>query len=129
MDKKARHRLEYEFKKYMDMFKEDKELGQLMLKITMQEIFNDEFLHKNSKFRSMDDLLYRGGFGMTNLMEVEKVDQEKWNAYIAANTDCDTWHQFGKLAMVEWMKQVIEIWPKYKAKLAKDAEKKKDEQE
>ncbi|MBQ6778402.1 MAG: hypothetical protein IJP51_02795, partial [Acidaminococcaceae bacterium] len=53
--------------------------------------------------------------------EIEKVNQEKWNAFIAKNTECETWHQFGKLAMIEWMKTVIDLWAQVKEKRAKDA--------
>ena len=43
-----------------------------------------------------------------NLMEVENVNQDKWNEYIAKNTECETWHDFGKLAMIDWMKNKLE---------------------
>ena len=46
----------------------------------------------------MDDLIWRSGFGIMNLLEVEQVNQDKWNEYIARNTECKTWHEFGKLA-------------------------------
>ena len=43
-----------------------------------------------------------------NLLEVEQVNQDKWNEYIARNTECKTWHEFGKLAMIDWMKHKLE---------------------
>ena len=70
----------------------------------------DAFMQANSKFTSMDDMIWRSGFGIMNLLEVENVNQEKWNEYIAKHTECATWHQFGKLAMIAWME----------AKLAED---------
>lgn len=96
------------FNHYMDIFKSDKELGKMMSLITFQELFNPKFLEANSKFTSMDDILWRSGFGIMNLLEVESVNQDKWNAYIAKNTSCATWHDFGKLAMVDWMKNKLE---------------------
>ena len=108
-------KIEFEFKKYMDMYKADPELGRLMQQMTFQELFNEKFMKENSKFTSMDDM------GLTNPLEIEKVNQEKWNAFIAKNTECETWHQFGKLAMIEWMKTVIDLWAKVKEKQAKDA--------
>ena len=86
-----------------------------------QELFNEKFMKENSKFTSMDDMLFKSDFGLTNPLEIEKVNQEKWNAFIAKNTECETWHQFGKLAMIEWMKTVIDLWAKVKEKQAKDA--------
>ncbi|MDO4922181.1 MAG: hypothetical protein Q4E64_10215 [Phascolarctobacterium sp.] len=105
MDKQ---KLDKTFKYYMGLFTADKELGQLMSKITFQELFNPEFLKEHSKFTSMDDILWRSGFGIMNLLEVENVNQDKWNEYIAKNCECETWHDFGKLAMIEWMKRKLE---------------------
>lgn len=104
--------IDKEFHRYLESFKADKELGQMMAKITFQELFNEKFLKENSKFTSMDDMIWRSGFGIVNLMEVESVNQEKWNEYIAANSECKTWHQFGKLAMTDWMKTVLELLSK-----------------
>ena len=109
-------KIEFEFKKYMDMYKSDPELGRLMQQMTFQELFNEKFMKENSKFTSMDDMLFKSDFGLTNPLEIEK-----WNAFIAKNTECETWHQFGKLAMIEWMKTVIDLWAKVKEKQAKDA--------
>lgn len=100
--------LDKTFNEYMNIFKGDKELGKLMSLITFQELFNPKFLESNSKFTSMDDILWRSGFGIMNLLEVESVNQDKWNEYIAKNTDCTTWHDFGKLAMIDWMKNKLE---------------------
>lgn len=105
MDKK---KLDKTFKYYLGVFQADEELGKLLAKITFQDLFNPKFLQDNSKWTSMDDLIWKSGFGIMNLMEVENVDQEKWNEYVAKNTECETWHDFGKLAMIEWMKLVME---------------------
>ncbi len=113
-------KLDREFNRYMDLYKSDKELGQLMLKLSYQELFNDKFLQENSRFKNLDDILFRGGFGLTNPMEIEQVNQDKWNEYIAAYTDCRTWHQFGKLAMVDWMKTVVRLVGQAKKKEAED---------
>ena len=86
-------KIEFEFKKYMDMYKADPELGRLMQQMTFQELFNEKFMKENSKFTSMDDMLFKSDFGLTN----------------------------GKLAMIEWMKTVIDLWAKVKEKQAKDA--------
>ncbi|MCD7975028.1 MAG: hypothetical protein LUF25_04495 [Phascolarctobacterium sp.] len=101
-------KLDKTFRYYMGLFKEDKELGKLMQKVSFQDIFNPEFLTANSKFTSMDDMIWRSGFGIMNLLEVENVNQDKWNAYIAANTPCATWHDFGKMAMIDWMKKTVD---------------------
>ncbi len=109
MDAKA---LDKSFKKYLAIFTADAELAKLLNRVSFQDLFNPIFLTANSKFTSMDDLIWRSGFGIMNLMEVEQVNQDKWNEYIAQNTECATWHEFGKLAMVEWMKLALEAQKK-----------------
>ena len=94
MENKENMDIEKEFQHYLDIFKKDKD--------------NDKFLQEHSKFTSLNDLVIRSGFGIMNLLEVENVNQEKWNAYIAKNSSCTTWYEFGKLAMIEWMKAKIE---------------------
>ena len=100
--------IEEQFQSYMKIFKGDAKLGKAMSLVTFENLFNPDFLKNNSKFTSMDDMIWRSGFGIMNLLEVEYVRQDKWNEYIAANTDCSTWHEFGKLAMVAWMKRKLE---------------------
>ena len=99
--------IEEQFQAYMKIFKGDAELGKAMSLVTFENLFNPDFLKENSKFTSMDDIIWRSGFGIMNLMEVENVNQDKWNAYIASHTECATWHEFGKLAMVVWMKNKL----------------------
>ena len=57
-------KLEYEFKKYMDIYKGDPELGRLMQQMTFQELFNEKFMKENSKFASLDDMLFKSDFGL-----------------------------------------------------------------
>ena len=113
-------KLEYEFRKYMDIYKADPELGHLMQQMTFQELFNEKFMKENSKFTSMDDMLLKSDFGIMNPLEIENVNQDRWNEFIAKNTECETWHQFGKLAMIDWMKTVIDLWARVKEKREKD---------
>ena len=70
-------KIEFEFKKYMDIYKADPELGHLMQQMTFQELFNEKFMKENSKFTSMDDMLFKSDFGLTNPLEIEKVNQDK----------------------------------------------------
>ena len=100
--------IEEQFQSYMKIFKNDPELGKALSLVTFENLFNPNFLKANSKFTSMDDIIWRSGFGIMNLLEVENVNQDKWNAYIAGHSDCSTWHEFGKLAMVVWMKSKLE---------------------
>lgn len=105
MDEKS---LDKNFKRLLYTFTADEELAKILNKVSFPELFNPEFMQANSKFTSMDDMIWRSGFGIMNLLEVENVNQQKWNEYIAKNTECATWHQFGKLAMIAWMEAKLE---------------------
>ena len=62
--------IEEQFKSYMKIFKNDAELGKAMSLVTFENLFNPDFLKNNSKFTSMDDMIWRSGFGIMNLLEV-----------------------------------------------------------
>ena len=122
MDAKA---LDKTFKEYLAIFTADAELAKILNRVSFQDLFNPIFLTANSKFTSMDDMIWRSGFGIMNLMEVEQVNQDKWNEYIAQNTECATWHDFGKLAMVEWMKLALKAQQEAAAKEAEEGKEEK----
>ena len=63
-----KNKLDKTFKNYLGIFTEDKELGKILNKVSFQELFNPKFLQENSKFTSMDDMIWRSGFGIMNLM-------------------------------------------------------------
>ncbi|MCQ2361685.1 MAG: hypothetical protein MJ048_01460 [Acidaminococcaceae bacterium] len=107
-------RNETEFHKYLTKFQSEPELTKILNAVTFTELFNDKFLQENSKWKDMNELVYRGDFGIMTLLEVEHVNQDSWNAYVAKNTECETWHQFGKLAMLHWMREKYKAWKKTK---------------
>ena len=108
--------IDREYHHYLDKFQKDAELGAVLNRITYQELFNEKFLQEHSRFKTLDELIAKSGFGIVNLGEVEKLNQENWNHYIAANTNGLAWFQFGKLAMIEWMKTVIALMAEAKKK-------------
>lgn len=107
-------RNETEFRKYLEKFRKEPELTKILNKVTFPDLFNEQFLQENSKWKNMDDLVFRGDFGIMNLLEVENVNPEAWDRYVAQNSPCETWHQFGKLAMLHWMRKKYKEWQKTK---------------
>lgn len=95
---------EQEFKDLLKKFSADENLAKLLAAVQYRDLFTDEFMQKNSKLQSLDELIFTGGFGIMSLSEVEKIPKENWNAYIAKYTVCQEWYDFGKMAMTEWMK-------------------------
>lgn len=97
------------YKYYTNLFTQDPELLKVYNTVTFENLFNPEFLQAHSKWTSQDDILWRSGFGIMNLMEIENVDMDAWNEYVRANTEeVETWYDFGKLALIEWMKAKLE---------------------
>lgn len=100
-------RQEQEFQKLFNKFQKDPELAAIMRRVQYEDLFNYKFLAENSEFSSLDDILFRSGFGILSPLEIENVSQDKWDAYIAKHTKCQRWHDFGKLAMTSWMNGVL----------------------
>ena len=100
---------EQEFQELLEKFKKDGELYAILQKVGFEDLFSYEFLALNSDFSSLDDLIYRSGFGIMSPLEIGRVPAAKWDEYIAKHTDkCSKWHEFGKLAMTLWMKKVLQ---------------------
>ena len=100
--------IEQEFKALLKQFNEDETLAKTLAAVQYRDLFTEEFMVAHSKLKSLDELIFTGGFGIMSLSEVEKIPQETWNAYIAKYTVCQEWYSFGKLAMVKWMKSKLE---------------------
>ncbi len=98
---------EKEFAELLALFKADAELNAALQKVSFEGLFSYKFMAENSDFSSLDDMLYRSGFGIMNPLEIENIPAERWDAYIEKHTRCKKWHDFGKLAMTAWMKNVL----------------------
>ena len=98
---------EQEFQSLLNVFKNEPALQAELMRVSYEDLFSDAFMAKYSQFSSLDDLLFRGGFGIMNLLEVENIPKERWDAYIAKYTSYSEWHDFGKKAMVFWMQRVL----------------------
>ena len=99
---------EKEFQQLLQLFSKDEELNNHMQNVSYEDIFSCKFLAENSDFSSLDDIIYRSGFGIMSPLEITNVSPDKWDEYIAKHTQCHKWHEFGKLAMVEWMKNILQ---------------------
>jgi hypothetical protein len=100
---------EQEFQGLLTKFKTEEDLYGYLKEVGYEDLFSYEFLALNSDFSSLDDIIYRSGFGIMSPLEIGRVPTEKWDEYIAGHTDkCRTWHEFGKLAMTAWMKKMLQ---------------------
>lgn len=100
---------EKEFQELLQVFKNDEKLNEHLQNVSYEDLFSYKFLAENSDFSSLDDIIYRSGFGIMSPLEISNIPEEKWDEYIAKHTEkCSKWHELGKLAMIEWMKNILE---------------------
>lgn len=98
---------EAKFHEFLEKFKADDKLMLHLQSVQYEELFNYAFLADNSEFSSLDDIVYRSGFGIMSPLEINNVPEDKWDEYISKYTGCEKWHDFGKLAMISWMEKVM----------------------
>ncbi len=95
------------FQQLLERFKGEEKLNAKMQEVGFEDLFSIKFLSENSDFSSLDDILFRSGFGIMSPMEIARIPVDKWDEYIAKHCKCKTWHELGKLAMIDWMQNVI----------------------
>ena len=98
---------EKEFQALFAQFKAQPELNKLLGSVKYEDFFTYEFMADYSDFSSMDDMLFRSGFGIMSLAEVANIPPANWDAYIAKHTKYQQWFDFGKKAMTVWMQKKI----------------------
>lgn len=98
---------ELKFHDLLNKFKADENLTERLQSVQYEDLFSYEFLANNSDFSSLDDIIYRSGFGIMSSFEIVNVSEVKWDEYISGHTGCEKWHDFGKLAMISWMEKVM----------------------
>lgn len=85
------------------MEKNSKNLANKTNKVPLNEIVNDKFIQKNSKFRSLDDLVEKSGYKIEDFGELKEVDK-----FISQNTKFSSWEELIGEAAGKWgIKQIL----------------------
>lgn len=65
--------------------------------VPLKEIVNEKFVQKNSKFKSLEDMIEKSGYEFEDFGEIEKVDE-----FISSNSKFSSWEELYDEAMGEW---------------------------
>lgn len=83
--------------------KNSKQLEGTKTAVTLKEVVNDRFVQKNTKFRSLDEMVEKSGYEIEDFGEVEEV-----NRFISKNSRFSSWEELHSKAISEWgMKQIL----------------------
>lgn len=79
------------------MEKNAKKLNNTEITVPLNEIVNNKFMQKNSKFESLDDLVEKSGYELKDFGEIEEVDK-----FISSNSKFSSWQELYDEAIEEW---------------------------
>jgi len=75
--------------------------------IPFEELFNPSFLSKCTKFSSVDDMFKKSGFTVNNQDDFKKIPDDKWDKFIAENSQFNSWQDMLDKASKEWMENKL----------------------
>ena len=71
--------------------------------VNLNEVVNDRFIQKNTRFRSLDEMVEKSGYELEDFGEVEEIDR-----FISQNSNFSSWEELQSKAAGEWdMKQIL----------------------
>ncbi|MFK3862587.1 hypothetical protein [Pseudoalteromonas rhizosphaerae] len=76
--------------------------------ITLDELMNDSFVSKHSKYKSFDELLNSSPFNVETAEDFKAIPDDEWDSYINQNTDYDSWKEMQVKAFECYAKEQIE---------------------
>ena len=78
------------------MEKNAKKLNNTETTVPLNEIVNNKFMQKNSKFQSLDDMVEKSGYELKDFGEIEEVDR-----FISSNSKFSSWQELYDEAIEE----------------------------
>jgi len=70
--------------------------------VSFGELFTQEFLGKNTKFSSLDDMFKKSGFTINSQEDFKNIPDEEWGKFIASNSHFKSWEEMLDAAVKEW---------------------------
>lgn len=71
--------------------------------VTFGELFNDQFITKNTSFTSLDELFDNSPFTVESEEDFVAIPDDEWEEYISENTDFSSWKDMQIAAQNEWL--------------------------
>lgn len=83
--------------------KNSKNLSNTTSKVPLNKLVNDKFIQKNSRFRSLEDMVEKSGYSLEDFGELKEVD-----IFISQNSKFSSWEELIGEAAGEWaMNQIL----------------------
>lgn len=76
-------------------------------KIPLGELLPPEFVASSSKFSSVQELFDASGFTVNTQEDLKAIPEDKWNAFIVANTSYGDWQELLSAATAKWIAKSI----------------------
>ena len=77
--------------------------------IPLNELFNDEFMLRNTDFDSIDALFKSSGFKVESQDDFEAIPDEPWNVFILEHTRFSSWEEMRNAAVTAWAHRQLEL--------------------
>jgi hypothetical protein len=77
--------------------------------ISLQDLFNPEFLKKHSKAVSFDDFFKQGGFSVTCDNDLDNIPDDIINKYVSESTDFNTLNDMIEAATDEYLDEYLDL--------------------
>ncbi|MDD5281482.1 MAG: hypothetical protein PHC37_02065 [Candidatus Omnitrophica bacterium] len=72
--------------------------------VSFNELFTQDFMKKNSRFKSLEDMFKQSGFVINSQEDFKKIPDEEWGNFITSNTKFKNWEEMYGAAINEWLK-------------------------
>jgi hypothetical protein len=76
--------------------------------IPFTELFNDEFMLRNTDFPSIDALFEASGFEISGAEDFAAIPDAEWDAFVVNTTRFTSWEEMKSAAAQEWVVRRME---------------------
>lgn len=76
-------------------------------KVSLKDLFNQQFLEKYTKFFSVEDMFTRSGFKINSEEDLKAIPDGEWDKFISANTNFNSWKEMLNTAAGELTKREL----------------------
>lgn len=77
------------------------EVENLPKKLKLKDLFTTDFITKNTKFASLDDMFNSSGFVIESQEDFDKIPYDEWNNFIKNHTNFSSWEEILQTAYKE----------------------------
>lgn len=71
--------------------------------VSFTDLFNDEFMLRNTDFATIEEMLEASGFKFENVEDFEAIPADAWNQFVCSCTRFSAWSEMQSVAGKEWL--------------------------